>query len=157
MLVAMEEGISEAFVTYEAVNPHYECATFNGRYDVWQMPLPKDDNTLHEFGALTFADGGDKQYFYRVAAADGYSMQPMSYCFTAYDPRTLENLPLVNDRIEVVLPGHAGEQTGIENIQSTNGRNDDRNDGNTYNLSGQKVDGSYRGIVIKNGRTVIVK
>jgi len=156
MLVAMEEGISEAFVTYEAVNPHYECATFNGRYDVWQMPLPKDDNTLNAFGALTFA-AGDKLHFRRVAASDGYSMQPMSYCFTAYNPRTFENLPLVNDRIEVVLPGHAGEQTGIENIQSTDGRNGDRNDGNTYNLSGQKVDGSYRGIVIKNGRKVIVK
>lgn len=155
---AIEAGDEDGIEDYEDVlGPHYECATFNGCYDVWQMPLPEDDNTLHEFGALTFADGGDKQYFYRVAAADGYSMQPMSYCFTAYDPRTLENLPLVNDRIEVVLPGHAGEQTGIENIQSTDGRNGDRNDGNTYNLSGQKVDGSYRGIVIKNGRKVVIK
>ena len=155
---AIEAGSEDGIENYvDILGPHYECATFNGRYDVWQMPLPKDDNTLHEFGALTFADGGDKQYFYRVAAADGYSMQPMSYCFTAYDPRTFENLPLVNDRIEVVLPGHAGEQTGIENIQSTDGRNGDRNDGNTYNLSGQKVDGSYRGIVIKNGRKVVVK
>ena len=155
---AIEAGSEGGIKDYvDILGPHYECATFNGRYDVWQMPLPKDDNTLHEFGALTFADGGDKQYFYRVAAADGYSMQPMSYCFTAYDPRTFENLPLVNDRIEVVLPGHAGEQTGIENIQSTDGRNGDRNDGNTYNLSGQKVDGSYRGIVIKNGRKVVIK
>ena len=32
-----------------------------------------------------------------------------------------------------------------------------RNDGNIYNLNGQKVDDSYRGIVIKNGKAFIQK
>lgn len=153
---AVEAGDIDRIENYEEVlGPHYGCATFTGRYDIWQMPMPEDDNTLNELGALTFADGGDKQYFHRVAASDGYSMQPMSYCFTAYDPRTFENLPLVNDRIEVVLPAGAGEGTGIETVQDSRFKVQDSEA--TYNLNGQRVNSSYRGIVIKNGRKVLRK
>ncbi len=153
---AVEAGDIDRIENYEEVlGPHYGCATFTGRYDIWQMPMPEDDNTLNELGALTFADGGDKQYFHRVAASDGYSMQPMSYCFTAYDPRTFENLPLVNDRIEVVLPAGSGEGTGIETVQDSRFKVQDSEA--TYNLKGQRVNSSYRGIVIKNGRKVLRK
>lgn len=153
---AIEAGDEHGIENYEEVlGPHYGCATFTGRYDIWQMPMPEDDNTLNELGALTFADGGDKQYFHRVAASDGYSMQPMSYCFTAYDPRTFENLPLVNDRIEVVLPAGSGEGTGIETVQDSSFKVHDSEA--TYNLKGQRVNDSYRGIVIKNGRKVLRK
>lgn len=153
---AIEAGDEHGIENYEEVlGPHYGCATFTGRYDIWQMPMPEDDNTLNELGALTFADGGDKQYFHRVAASDGYSMQPMSYCFTAYDPRTFENLPLVNDRIEVVLPAGSGEGTGIETVQDSRFKVQDSEA--TYNLNGQRVNSSYRGIVIKNGRKVLRK
>lgn len=153
---AIEAGDEYGFEDYEEVlGPHYGCATFTGRYDIWQMPMPEDDNTLNELGALTFADGGDKQYFHRVAASDGYSMQPMSYCFTAYDPRTFENLPLVNDRIEVVLPAGSGEGTGIETVQDSRFKVQDSEA--TYNLNGQRVNSSYRGIVIQNGRKVLRK
>lgn len=153
---AIEAGDEHGIENYEEVlGPHYGCATFTGRYDIWQMPMPEDDNTLNELGALTFADGGDKQYFHRVAASDGYSMQPMSYCFTAYDPRTFENLPLVNDRIEVVLPAGSGEGTGIETVQDSRFKVQDSEA--TYNLNGQRVNSSYRGIVIQNGRKVLRK
>lgn len=153
---AMEAGDEYGLEDYEEVlGPHYGCATFTGRYDIWQMPIPEDDNILNELGALTFADGGDKQYFHRVAASDGYSMQPMSYCFTAYDPRTFENLPLVNDRIEVVLPAGTGEGTGIETVQDSRFKVQDSEA--TYNLNGQRVNSSYRGIVIQNGRKVLRK
>lgn len=153
---AVEAGDIDRIENYEEVlGPHYGCATFTGRYDIWQMPMPEDDNILNELGALTFADGGDKQYFHRVAASDGYSMQPMSYCFTAYDPRTYENLPLVNDRIEVVLPAGTGEGTGIETVQDSRFKVQDSEA--TYNLNGQRVNSSYRGIVIQNGRKVLRK
>jgi hypothetical protein len=79
----------------------------------------------------------------------------MSYCFTAYDPRTFENLPLVNDRIEVVLPAGAGEGTGIETVQDSRFKVQDSEA--TYNLNGQRVNSSYRGIVIQNGRKVLRK
>jgi hypothetical protein len=76
----------------------------------------------------------------------------MSYCFTAYDGRSFDNLPLANDRIEIVVMD-LEEGTGIETIDTRN-MQDRRMSGNTYNLNGQNVSDSYRGIVIKNGRKI---
>ena len=47
--------------------------------------------------------------------------------------------------------------TGIEEIRVTNQSNDARGDGYTYNLSGQRVGPDYKGIVIKNGKKVVIK
>jgi hypothetical protein len=126
---------------------HYWCATFAGRYDVWQLALPEKDSLLNEYGALVLGNSGNDSFFYRVDASDATTMQPMSYCFTAYDAKTFENLPLANDRIEIIVLD--SEATGIENIDSYPTQ---YSQGAAYNLSGQKVDDSYRGIVIKNGR-----
>jgi hypothetical protein len=150
MLTQSEEEMSEDEFIAAFEESHYWCSTFAGRYDVWQMPLPESNSTLSEYGALIFADTGDDQYFYRVKASDGVGMQPMSYCFTAYDPRTFENLPLANDRIEIVTVGYV-EATGIEDVRSE--KADVR--GDVYNLRGQKVGDSYRGIVIKNGKKIL--
>ena len=130
---------------------NYWCSTFNGRYDVWQFPMPENDSVLNEYGAFVFADKGDDQYFYRVLASDGYSMKPMSYCFTAYDARTFENLPLANDRIEIVVMALPEDATGIKEVRDK--KADGR--GHTYNLQGQKVGDSYRGIIIWNGHKVL--
>jgi len=43
------------------------------------------------------------------------------------------------------------ETTGIEDINTANGS------GAVYNLAGQKVDGSFKGIVIKNGKKTIIR
>ena len=43
------------------------------------------------------------------------------------------------------------ETTGITNIQATQGNS------RTYNLSGQRVNGNYRGIVIRNGKKMIMR
>jgi hypothetical protein len=79
----------------------------------------------------------------------------MSYFFTAFDNKTYENLPLDNDRIEIVVYGSIdqSETTGIEDVR---GKMDDVSGkmDNVYNLQGQKVDSSYRGIIIKNGRKI---
>ena len=135
---------------------HYWCSTFAGRYDVWQMLLPESDNLLNEYGALVFGNTAGDYHFYRVPASDGFSMQPMSYCFTAYDNKTYENLLLTNDRIEIVVYGYTeqSDPTGIEDVRSkmddVRGKMDD-----VYNLNGQKVRDSYRGIIIKNGRKIL--
>ena len=161
--VEEEIGEEELMEYYEQI--HYWCSTFHGRYDVWQFAMPENDNLLNEYGALVFTKTGSGQYFsdqgseggvafYRVPASDGYSMQPMSYCFTAYDAQTFENLPLANDRIEIVVIDNAGEPTGIESLTPDPSPNGEGS-GNTYNLQGQKVDDSYRGLVIKNGRKII--
>ena len=148
-LTALAEDMDEDELMSAFEESHYWCSTFGGRYDVWQLPMPEDDNILHEFGALIFADKGDDQYFHRVAASSATTLQPMSYCFTAYDPRTFENLPLANDRIEIVAVAYS-EATDIEAVQGSGVKAQDT--GATYNLRGQKVDDNYRGIVIKNGR-----
>ena len=134
---------------------HYWCSTFTGRYDVWQMLLPDNDNLLNEYGALVFGDNAAPHHFYRVGPGNGFSMQPMSYCFTAYDNETFENLPLSNDRIQIVAYGYTepSDATGIESLTpgpSPKGEGS----GYSYNLHGQKVGNSYRGIVIKNGRKI---
>ena len=145
--LAMDEEISTALDEL-----HVWCATFNGRYDVWPMALPENDYLLNAYGALTFTDSGTDQYFYRVPASDGYTMKPMSYCFTAYDARTFKKLPLKGDRIEIVVLDPSAIDTGIDNVQrsTVNGQRS-----STYNLQGQKVGDSYRGIVIQNGRKVV--
>ena len=108
------------------------------------------------YGALAFAENASDKYFYRVPTSDASTMTPMSYCFTAYDARTFENLPLANDRIEIVVMDIPAEVLGIEDVR---GKMDDvkgkRNA--VYNLNGQKVGDSYRGIVIKNGRKIFNK
>ena len=82
-----------------------------------------------------------------MGATGGVSMQPMSYCFTAYDATTFENLPLTNDRIGIIVYDRSqDEPTGVEDVRG-------KTDG-VYNLQGQKVDDSYRGIIIKNGRKI---
>ena len=149
LLTAAAEEMDEDDLMAAFEESHYWCATFAGRYDVWQMPLPESNSTLNEFGALVFADAGDDQYFYRIAASDGVSIPAMSYCFTAWDPQTFENLPLANDRIEIVAVGYV-EPTGIEEIRSKK----EEGSGDAYNLSGQKVGDNYRGIIIKNGKKI---
>ena len=133
---------------------HYWCSTFSGRYDVWQMPLPESDNLLNEYGALIFGESANSSYFYRVGATGGVSMQPMSYCFTAYDATTFENLPLTNDRIGIIVYDRSkDEPTGVEDVTDKTDDVRGKTEG-VYNLQGQKVDDSYRGIIIKNGRKI---
>ena len=133
---------------------HYWCSTFAGRYDVWQMALPESDNLLNEYGALIFGESANSSYFYRVGATGGVSMQPMSYCFTAYDATTFKNLPLTNDRIGIIVYDRSkDEPTGVEDVTDKTDDVRGKTEG-VYNLQGQKVDDSYRGIIIKNGRKI---
>lgn len=53
------------------------------------------------------------------------------------------------DKVELIC---TSPDTGISDIMS-----DDASDAPAYNLMGVPVDGSYRGIVIKNGKKVVVK
>ena len=149
LLTEATEKMDEDDVMAAFEESHYWCATFGGRYDVWQMPLPESNSTLSDFGALVFADAGDDQYFYRIGASDAVNIPAMSYCFTAWDPETFENLPLANDRIEIVAVGYV-EATGIEGVR--NEKADEK--GDAYNLKGQKVGENYRGVIIKNGKKI---
>jgi hypothetical protein len=155
--VEEEVGVDELLDYYDQI--HYWCSTFHGYYDVWQMPMPERNSVLSEYGALLFNNLGKNPYFSRIAADDNsVLLYPMSYFFTAFDNKTYENLPLDNDRIEIVVYGSIdqSETTGIEDVSGkmddVRGKMDDVRD--AYNLQGQKVDSSYRGIIIKNGRKI---
>ena len=158
-LKRVEEEVGEEELMDYYRETHYWCSTFNGFYDVWQMPVPERNSVLSEYGALLYNNTGKNPYFSRIAADDNsVLLYPMSYFFTAYDAKTLENLPLDNDRIEIVVYGYTdpSEATGIESLTpspSTKGEGS----GISYNLQGQKVDDSYRGIIIKNGRKLVRK
>jgi len=137
---------------------HIWCSTVAGLYDVWQMPMPERNSVLSEAGALIFNATGSEPCFYRVGADDGVFMRPMSYCFTAYDEQTYENLPLDGDRINVVVLGYTApgdDVTGINDVNADKAAADGNGDGDSYNLQGQKVGDSYRGIVVKNGRKML--
>ena len=45
----------------------------------------------------------------------------------------------------------AGTSTGISSIEATSAKND----GKTYNMAGQQVSGSFKGLVIKNGKKYV--
>ncbi|MBQ6966081.1 MAG: hypothetical protein IJP82_10435 [Bacteroidaceae bacterium] len=58
------------------------------------------------------------------------------------------------DNVELKYYGtHSSKVTGIEGISTPTAKSD----GRIYNLAGQAVDASYKGIVIKNGKKVLVK
>ena len=157
MTWALENGQEDKVMDFFEES-HLWCATFAGRYDVWQLPMPERNSLLNEAGALIFNNTGSEPYFYRVGADDGVFMQPMSYCFTAYDEQTYENLPLDGDRINVVVLGYTApgdDVTGINDVNADKAAADGNGDGDSYNLQGQKVGDSYRGIVVKNGRKML--
>jgi hypothetical protein len=75
--------------------------------------------------------------------------------------RTVELIPAVSDKLtftpqgkqvvlSIKLTGIKSSTSGISNISATATRNSA-----SYNLSGQKVDANYKGIVICNGRKII--
>ena len=85
----------------------------------------------------------------------------MSYCLTVLNTDTYQLLPLMGDRVyvEFIEPDST---TGIRPLSgSTEGEGTkafprEGMDG-VYNLNGQRVGASYKGIVIQNGRKVYKK
>jgi hypothetical protein len=75
----------------------------------------------------------------------------MSYCITLYNTDTYELLPLIGDGVYVEFIEPAGETTGISTPLSTQRGAG----GESYNLHGQRVGASYKGIILQNGRKYI--
>ena len=69
------------------------------------------------------------------------------------DSDTYELLPLMGNRVSVEFIGSPnaseGGVTSVE-LSSAGGT-----EGDIYNLSGQRVDASYKGIILQNGRKTI--
>lgn len=76
-----------------------------------------------------------------IVKADGVKMSPFRAYFTGIPQGASAKLNF-NDE----------ETTGITNVNAA-----ESNDGTLYNLAGQKVNATYKGIVIKNGKKYLVK
>lgn len=132
--------------------PHYWCASAGNRLDIWALPSSEKYADLAEYGAMMFEDNYYDQSFLYADAADSRSTTPMSYCITLFNTDTYELLPLMGDRVTVEFLPAAGNTTGISLTPDASPKGE--GSGYTYNLSGQRVDASYKGIILQNGRKV---
>ena len=98
---------------------------------------------------MMFNDSYYNQSFLYATGTDNRTTTPMSYCITVLNTNTYELLPLMGDRVNVEFIG-TGETTSVETVQSSK-----FNDQSSYNLNGQRVGASYKGIILQNGRKVI--
>ena len=131
--------------------PHYWCASFGNRLDVWPLPSSEKYGDLADWGCMLFDDNYFDQSFSYVTANDNRTTSPMSYCITVLNDDTYELLPLMGDRVTVEFIEAAGT-TGINNVNRetiTNNR--------YYDLQGRKVAQPTKGLYIVNGRKVVIK
>ena len=131
--------------------PHYWCASFGNRLDVWPLPSSEKYGDLADYGCMLFDDNYFDQSFTYAAANDNRTTAPMSYCITVLNDDTYELLPLMGNRVTVEFL-EAEETTGISLTPSPSPKGE--GSGYTYNLNGQRVDAGYKGIIIQNGRKV---
>ena len=134
--------------------PHYWCASSGARLDIWPLPTSEKYANLAAIGGMIFEDNYYDQSFLYAEPTDSRTTVPMSYCLTVLNTDTYELLPLMGDRVHVEF-AEASEATGISLTPTSS----PIGGGNTpmYNLSGQRVGASYKGIVIQNGRKIYKK
>ena len=80
--------------------------------------------------------------------ADGSTI---AYVFVQGGTATFENVVLTTAQARSIV-AVSGEATGIDNISTNNADNQ-----NVFDLSGRKVNGTQKGIVIVNGKKVVIK
>ena len=136
--------------------PHYWCASYGNRLDIWALPSSENYADLAEYTAMLFEDTYFDQSFNYATNADVRTTGPMSYCITVLNEDTYEPLPLMGDRVTVQFIS-SGTATGIDEMRNEKGemRNGEIKDSPVYNLSGQRVNASYKGIILQHGRKMI--
>ena len=135
--------------------PHYWCAAYGNRLDIWALPSSEKYADLAEYGAMMFEDNYYDQSFLYADNTDTRSTAPMSYCITLYNTDTYELLPLIGDRVYVEFLSATGETTGISDATRLNNKEQIIN--NVYDLQGRKVAQPTKGLYIINGRKVVIK
>jgi hypothetical protein len=109
----------------------------------------KANTTATELAATTEIDG--TTYYNYTLAADGFKHSSGKGILKAGKAylQILYNVPPTNAKLSLVFDG---EGTGINNVNA----NDNANN-KIFNLSGQRVGASFKGLVIKNGKKYINK
>ena len=131
--------------------PHYWCASFDNRLDIWHLPAPERYADLAEYGCMMFNDNYYDQSFSYATANDTRTTAPMSYCLTLLNAKTYELLPLLGNRVSIEFLVPAGAPTGIDTVK---GEGFMVHDSKSYNLNGQRVDENYKGITVQKGRKI---
>lgn len=121
--------------------------TFNGVSIV--VADPKADGTSYSFvGSYKPYDLVNDDYmlyadkWWKTEAADSYKIKAFRAYIKANTPAAAKQLNLVID----------GQTTGLK-LNTVNGNIE----GETYNIAGQRVANSYKGLIIKNGKKIIKK
>lgn len=121
--------------------------TFNGVSIV--EATPKADGTRYSFvGSYKPYDLVNDDYmlyadkWWKTGAGDSYKIKAFRAYIKANTPEAAKQLNLVID----------GQTTGLK-LNTVNGNIE----GETYNIAGQRVANSYKGLVIKNGKKIIKK
>ncbi|CCZ11406.1 putative uncharacterized protein [Prevotella sp. CAG:1092] len=129
-----------------AVNAE-DTYTFNGVSIV--VADPKADGTNYSFvGSYKPCDLVNDDYmlygdkWWKTEAADSYKIKAFRAYIKAKTPAAAKQLNLVID----------GQTTGLK-LNTVNGNIE----GETYNIAGQRVANSYKGLIIKNGKKIIKK
>ena len=117
-------------VNIQVAEPKAEGTTYSfvGSYKSYN--LVNDDYMLY----------GDK--WWKTEAADSYKIKAFRAYIKAKTPAAAKQLNLVID----------GQTTGLK-LNTVNGNIE----GETYNIAGQRVANSYKGLIIKNGKKIIKK
>ena len=144
-LTAIENGIIPANTGVILKGEASASVSYVGVADV----DPIASNDLH--AAVTAIDRPEGNIF--VLSGDAFQALASSVTKLTANKAylVLSNGFIVSDgaNLRVVF---AGDATGIANIEAAKAEN-----GAMFNMAGQRVNGSYKGIVIKNGKKVLVK
>lgn len=131
-----------------AVN-HENTYTFNGVSIVVADPNPKADGTNYSFvGSYKPYNLVNDDYmlyadkWWKTETGDTYKIKAFRAYIKANTSAAAKQLNLVID----------GQTTGLK-LNTVNGNIE----GETYNIAGQRVANSYKGLVIKNGKKIIKK
>ena len=123
--------------------------TFNGVSIVVADPNPKADGTNYSFvGSYKPYNLVNDDYmlyadkWWKTETGDTYKIKAFRAYIKANTPAAAKQLNLVID----------GQTTGLK-LNTVNGNIE----GETYNIAGQRVANSYKGLVIKNGKKIIKK
>jgi len=135
--------------------PHYWCASFGKRLDIWPLPSPERYADMAEEACLLFDDNYFEQSFHYPELTDGRMTAPMSYGISVLNTNTYEPLPLLGNRVYVEFLQPETDTTGVDLTTGPAAKGE--GSGDAYNLSGQRVNGAYKGIILQNGRKIYRK
>lgn len=131
-----------------AVNSTENTYTFNS-VSIVAADTPKADGTSYSFvGSYKPYNLVNDDYmlyadkWWKTEAGDAYKIKAFRAYIKANTPAAAKQLNLVID----------GQTTGLK-LNTVNGNIE----GETYNIAGQRVANSYKGLVIKNGKKIIKK